>query len=1139
MAVARGDLASPGQSEIERQMLARRGAEHEARILRQYESKGLQVAKMSRVIGASAEERAKAADETANAMATGADVIYQGFLQSAEWSGYPDFLIKVAGPSRFGAHHYEVVDAKLSRTTKAQAIIQVCVYTEQLGHIQDATPTHFWIVPGTEDAEPVSFRFADFAAYYRRAKADFESFVSGVGAAPDKTDDVPYPEPVEHCDVCSWWASCEKRRRDDDHLSLVAGITRRQRARLTTAAVMNTQDLAEMSPDARVDGIEAAPLVRIREQARIQVAGRAEGKVLYELLQDYESGNGLERLPPPTPGDLFLDLEGDAFAFGHGINYLFGILELRQPSFDLGPRKKAGTPRYLSYWAATPAEEKIAFEGAMRRLRDAFTEFPDMHVFHFGHRESDALKTLACRYGTCEDLVDELLRQHVLVDLHAVTKQSLRASVEGYTLKQLEALYAFERQVPKRAAAQAMQMFGWWLEVGGDDEALPGHRETIERYNDDDCRSTWRLRDWLEQRRDELAAQLQRPIARPIAPDEKSEAPGNERQEETERLARALRDGVPIPPEPNTPGYTKCLLADLLSWHWRERKSGYWEHFAAKDVPPTDRMNNRLVLDGLRYEGVVGSVKLSHVHRYRFAGDQDHILRKIPGAVDADTGKGVNVAEIGSDYVDLKRVKTSKAPHPAALIPGRPIESKAQETRLRALADSVVRFGLAASEDNNETNDWPAARALLTRTIPTFGQAPGAPLLSDDADTVAAIADLALRLRHGILAIQGPPGSGKTYRAARAIAALIKAGRKVGITANGHEVIRTLLRESVLECRRQEIPVSAQHIDEFEEGDDTTHFAIGNKHAQIRSDMDAGTLQLIGGTHFAWARAEFDNSLDVLVVDEAGQMSLANALSIAGAAHSMMLVGDPSQLDQPQKGVHPQGADVSAMEHWLGDSVTMPPERGILLRETRRLHPAICEFTSEVFYEGKLRSVDGLGQQEIFGPTPFVGAGLRFVPVPHTGNTSRSEEESEAIANMVDHLLAANATHIDHKGQQATIGPQDILVIAPYNSQVVSLRARLPQGVAVGTVDKFQGKEAAIVIYSMTTSSGDDAPRGLEFLFSLNRLNVATSRAKTLVVMVASPSLLNTRCRTPRQMKLVNALCRFVERAPEAIRHGV
>jgi uncharacterized protein len=265
-------------------------------------------------------------------------------------------------------------------------------------------------------------------------------------------------------------------------------------------------------------------------------------------------------------------------------------------------------------------------------------------------------------------------------------------------------------------------------------------------------------------------------------------------------------------------------------------------------------------------------------------------------------------------------------------------------------------------------------------------------------------------------------------------------------------------------------------------------------------------------------------------VDEAGQLSLANVLAMSPSATNLILFGDPAQLEQPQKGVHPPGSGCSALEHLLGQAMVMPAQLGVFMAHTHRLHTDICRFTSAVFYEGRLDAEPALAVQRVLCDGPLAGSGLRYVPVVHRGNTNYSEEEIDRIEALVQELFAGAPRFVDRDGHERAMTANDILIVAPYNVQVEKLQQRLPAyRNRIGTVDKFQGQEAPIVFYSMTTSSADDAPRGMEFLFSLNRLNVATSRAKAVVVVVANPELARARCRTPRQMKLANGFCAYLE----------
>jgi superfamily I DNA and/or RNA helicase len=290
---------------------------------------------------------------------------------------------------------------------------------------------------------------------------------------------------------------------------------------------------------------------------------------------------------------------------------------------------------------------------------------------------------------------------------------------------------------------------------------------------------------------------------------------------------------------------------------------------------------------------------------------------------------------------------------------------------------------------------------------------------------------------------------------------------------------------------------------------------------------------VLGGTAWLWANALAESTVDILIVDESGQMSLANTLAISSACDSLVLLGDPMQLAQPSQASHPDGAGASALEHVLSENLTMPEDLGIFIGHTRRMHPDLTSFTSEVFYDGKLESIDGLDGQRINSESAFSGAGLRSVAVEHDGNASSSPEEAVRVAAIVSELLRGSWQ--DSHGRQMPLTSADVLIVTPFNAQIREIRTALEAagllGVMVGTVDKFQGREAPVTIYSLGSSSAELAPRGMEFLYQLNRLNVATSRARCISVIVSSPNLVRVLCKTPKQMRLANALCHARERA--------
>jgi uncharacterized protein len=450
---------------------------------------------------------------------------------------------------------------------------------------------------------------------------------------------------------------------------------------------------------------------------------------------------------------------------------------------------------------------------------------------------------------------------------------------------------------------------------------------------------------------------------------------------------------------------------------------------------------------------------------------------------------------------------------------------------LLAFAQSAAREGM------NGTGQFRAARDLLLQLPPRLrgsrtGSRRAAPLRLHGEDVVTAAVRLARDLDHGVLPIQGPPGTGKTYTGARMILALLREGKRVGVTAVSHKVIGHLLANVVRAAREAGVALSAVHkvstlsttpTEGIEEVDDT-----------VVARARIGQGRVVGGTCWFWAREDNVESLDYLFIDEAGQMSLAFALAAGRSARNLVLLGDPQQLEQPQRGVHPEGAEVAALVHALRGHKTLADESGLFLDESWRLHPDICAFTSELFYEGRLRSRAGLEKQAVGGGTPFAGSGLFYLPVEHEGCQNSSREEVEAVAGIAESLLSEGVTWTDSHGTTHALKPEHILIVAPYNAQVAALSERLPE-VRAGTVDRFQGQEAPVVIYSMTSSSAADAPRGMSFLYNPNRLNVATSRAQCACILVATRRLLEPECGTPGQMLWANGLCRYRELAKEIV----
>jgi uncharacterized protein len=728
------------------------------------------------------------------------------------------------------------------------------------------------------------------------------------------------------------------------------------------------------------------------------------------------------------------------------------------------------------------------------------------------------------RHATREDDVDRLLRGERFVDLLRVTRQGLQASVEGYSLKNLEEFFGFERAVELREAAAALRRVDCAFELGAANEIQDGDRDAVEAYNRDDCLATLRLREWLEERRTE-SIESGAEIPRPEHGEGDASEQIEQRRAEVQEVYDQLVDGLNADREAWTEVDHACwLLANLLDYFRREAKSVWWDMFRINDLDHEDLLDERKALSGLRFAGEVdGGTAKCPVHRYEFpeqegAVDPGDKLQQIGDRVVMGS---VHAIDHSARTIDIKRTQASRDHHPAAVMVDQYVAADAPEHGLLEVARSVA--------ENGVDGDGPfrAARDLLLRLEPRLGSiARGERLRREGETAVEAAVRLVGDLDSGVLPIQGPPGSGKTFTGAQMIALLVGQGKRVGVTAVSHKVIRKLLEDAIEAGRKLGVNVQATHKpgrDAEEPGDGLEH---ARSSAAAIAKLDEG--RVVGGTCWLWASDDATQQLDYLFVDEAGQLSLAMTLAAGRSARNLVLLGDPQQLEQPQQGAHPEGADVSALEHVLGERQTIPPERGLFLDRTWRLHPSICRFTSEVYYEDRLEAREGLEIQAIEGDTRFLGSGLFYVPVEHRGNQNCSAEEVVAIREVVDDLLRGS-TWVDDKGERRVLRAEDILVVAPYNAQVGRLIAGLPQGVRVGTVDKFQGQEAPVVIYSMTSSSVDDAPRGMSFLYDPHRLNVATSRARCVCIVVGSPALLEPDCRTPEQMRWANALCRFVE----------
>jgi len=1069
-----GEGSTPAEDSDESQLVQAKGDEHEKSYLAALKGRGLKVA----VVEKDAMTPAEAATRTTSLMADGPDIIFQAALNRGRWAGYADFLERVPVPSALGEYSYEPVDTKLKRSVHPSHAIQLALYSDMLAQAQGLAPDQVHVVLG--DGERATLPLRTFASFTKRLMDRLEGFIE----TPAETQ----PEPVAGCGHCRWRAHCDDEWDRAEATWLVAGITRSQHRKLEAAGLVTLPQLA--SAKKRPARLAAETWDKLQTQAGLQLARRRGGPPAFKL-KPMEPDRGLARLPEPNSGDLFFDMEGDPL-IPDGLEYLFGIF--------VG-RGRGG--RYEHVWAHDSRAEEDAVRVVLHRFSDHLKAYPGAHIYHYGEYEVTALKRLASRYGVGEEMLDQLLRRQAFVNLHRVVTQGLFASEPGYSIKDLEVFYFPARSEAVATGADSIVAYERFRDTG--DKAI---LEEIRTYNEVDCRSTKGLRDWLIAKVRPKEVPWCTPSVGSITNDEAAITDPHEAARSAWRVkadAAAPRLGQP----------QAELLFELCFFHRREEKPAWWAMFDRAERDPEELIDDLESLAGLKAVGPAERDKRSQVRRYRYP-DQETKLRAGTQAKLRATKATVTIVEMRPDRNEVTVKFGPSAGDPPAsidLIPAGPIESQVLAAAVRDVAGSLFA-GKAA---------YPAIEALLRREKPRLRKLNLTKIdLAKSPDPVGDISRVIGALDRSCLPIQGPPGTGKTYVASAAILDLVKTGKRVAVAASAHKAIDNLL--SAVMDRAKERKARVRVIKKGGNDGDVAEeslYEVTNKN----DDERLFEYAVVGGTAWLFAREEFRQQFDYLVVDEAGQMSLANAIAAGTCARNIVLVGDPMQLPQPLQGAHPAGTGLSSLEHLLLGHPTVPPDRGLFLPRTRRMHSAVCKYISYLAYEGRLSNIPATDRQLVQGieELGLPPAGLAFFEILHDANSQSSEEEAEALKRVYQGLLGKPFRGQD--GKTRSLIKADILVVAPYNAQVNLLKRTLPEGARVGTVDRFQGQEAPVCLVSMATSSADEMPRNVEFLFSTNRLNVAVSRAQAVAAIFASPRLLDVPCRTIEQVQLVNGLC--------------
>ncbi|HUH72329.1 MAG TPA: TM0106 family RecB-like putative nuclease [Mycobacterium sp.] len=1070
---------------IEDELLARTAAlgdEHELRELQRLRD---QFGDAVAIIGLPAYTLAgltAAAEATRRAVDRRAQVVYQAAMFDGRFVGFADFLV-------LDGEHYRVVDTKLARSPNVTALLQLAAYADGLAGsgVPVAPEADLHLGDGTV----VRYRLCDLIPVFRSQRALLQRLLDDHHAGGTAVRWVD--QGVGACFRCPL---CIEQLRATDDLLLVAGMRVNQRDKLIDVGITTIAELAEHTGS--VPGLASGALGKLTAQAKLQVRQRDTGIAQFEIVDPQP----LTLLPEPDPGDLFFDFEGDPLwtADGHewGLEYLFGVLDA------------AGTFRPL--WAHNWVDERKALTDFLAMVAKRRKRRPNMHIYHYAPYEKTALLRLAGRYGVGEDEVDELLRSGTLVDLYPLVRKSIRVGAESFSLKALEPLYmgAQLRAGDVTTAADSITCYARYCELraaGRCDEAASVLKE-IEDYNHYDCRSTRELRNWLMLRAYESG----------VVPIGAQPVPEGNTVDDRDQLAVALStftgDAAVCD---RTPEQTAvALLAAARGYHRREDKPFWWAHFGRLNFPVDEWADNTdvFVADhaSVSVDWHTPPRARKRQRRVRLRGElaRGDLMTNVfalyeppapPGMTDDPDRRAAGRAEVveaddpmvPTEVVIVERVGSDGNTFhqlPFALTPGPPVPTT-------ALRESIESTAAAVAAGLPQLPRTAVVDILLRRAPRTRSGTP----LPRGTDTVADITAAALDLDSSYLAVHGPPGTGKTHTAARVIRQLVTDhGWRIGVVAQSHATVENLL-DCVVDAGLDPGRVAKKRYDH-----DAPRWREigGSDYAAFIADT-AGCV--IGGTAWDFANANrvLPGSLDLLVIDEAGQFCLANTIAVAPAAANLLLLGDPQQLPQVSQGTHPEPVDTSALD-WLVDGRrTLPDERGYFLDRSYRMHPAVCAAVSTLSYEGRLHShTECTAARHLDGYQP----GVRVIPVGHQGNSTESPEEADAIAAEIERLLGTPWT--DEHGTRP-LAASDVLVLAPYNAQVALLRQRLTgaglDGVRVGTVDKFQGGQAPVVFISMTASSVDLVPHGISFLLNRNRLNVAVSRAQYAAMIVRSQSL--------------------------------
>lgn len=1053
------------------QIISSKGVDHEKLILKELMQKNMTVVSINQ------SDKDLMEKQTIDSMRGGIDVIYQGSISNENFYGRPDFLIKNNTKSKLGNYSYEIWDAKLSRSIKPEHIIQLCCYSDMVFEITQSLPERALIITGDKNKEVI--RLNDYFSFYTLVKESFLKIHNTKLISP--------PNPSEYTNWGKFSDHAAMVLKEQDALHQIADIKNSQIHKLNDVEIFTLSDL--LKDDAKKPlKMEQKVFDRIKRQAKLQKTSDEDEKIRYEVIENDDLKTGFYVLPEKSKNDIYFDLESNPLNHEFVLHYLWGV---SHEDDDEG---------FKCWWAHNRKEMKEAFSDFIDWSYERWIQDKTMHIYHYGHFETTTIKSLMGEFGIKETKIDNLLRNGVFVDLHRIIKQSLCIGTEGYGLKKLEPLFRDNRVNDVQSGQDStVQYEAWSIQQDGRDHKNSSILKEIWDYNKEDCDSLIILATWL---RNIQHQHNFNPVPK-IFDDNIKES--EDIEVILEELLSNLKDSKNKP-------FGK-LLANLSLYHKRENKPVFWRMFDRLESTDEDLIGDLDSLGSLKSTGkVVDITSRSKGYEYSFDKNQDTKLKKGDQAiVKQDPSLNATIYDINPvKGTCVLKTTSDKMPNFLSLVPFKVVNPGVIEKSIEKTATAYLQSGEIK----------PCLENFLSRSRPRLKVDGEIDLSKWGENPLESCLKITTNLNNGYLCIQGPPGTGKTYVGSKLIANLVDKGYRVGVASNSHKAIDNLLQSVVKDLDDQNIEGQICRInngfDPFYESSKRIEQYKSASNVSFKKEF-----KVFGGTAWSFSSPVFQDQLDYLFIDESGQVSLANVVGMSSSTDNLILMGDQMQLSQPTIGTHPENTGLSSLGYLLRDKPTIPSDIGILLPNTYRLHPDICDFVSKNVYEGRISAIEQ-NAQRVINPiknSKFLQpSGIKYIELDHSGNEQASFEEVEIIKKITDELLQSTKEGY----ADSVINEDDILIISPYNHQTRILQDNLGSKYQIGTVDKFQGREAPVVIISMASSDIESSPRGIEFLFERNRLNVAITRALSLAIIVGSKNLITYNNSNINRMQLTN-----------------